>query len=500
MKENEMIQHYLNYEEKLSAYELALETISFDQATIAPRSGNAFRNEKSSFLQGEMFSILVDPINIKVMESILTIDELDPILKEQLKQRLRSIKDLRILPKDLYVDYNLIIANSQSAWEEAKNKNDYKLFEPHLLQVIDKTKIVLSYRDEPLSTYEKLLDDYELGMTIDKYDAFFQLIKEKIVPLIKEIQVRGRKIDNSPLMGYYPEKDQIQFMEVLKQYLGFDESSCYMGVSAHPFTAAFSCNDVRITINYDEHALTSSIFSIIHEYGHALYDLNVDEKFSGSILSTNMSMGMHESQSRLMENCLARTTSFWQPNYEALKKIFPSLLKDIDLDSFVDMVNVAEPTLIRTDADELTYSLHILIRYELEKAIFDENLDCSALDQLWADKYEEYLGIRPKNAAEGILQDIHWSAASFGYFPTYALGSAYASQFYHQLKKELDIDQILKDGEFFKINNWLKEKIHQYGSYLHSDDILKNVCNESFNPMYYIDYLTNKYRKLYQLD
>ncbi|MEG0744669.1 MAG: carboxypeptidase M32, partial [Erysipelotrichaceae bacterium] len=205
-----------------------------------------------------------------------------------------------------------------------------------------------------------------------------------------------------------------------------------------------------------------------------------------------MSLGIHESQSRMLENYIGRSYHFWAQNYPALQALFPEQLKHIDLDEFVKQVNISKPTLIRTDADELTYPIHILIRYEIEKALFNEDLSLDQLDQVWADKYEEYLGIRPSNASDGILQDMHWSEAIFGYFPTYALGTAFSAQFYQQMKKDLDIDDLLMNHRFDVIAKWLHDHIHKYGSFLRSDALLMKVTGESFNPQYYIDYLIEK--------
>jgi carboxypeptidase Taq len=272
-----------------------------------------------------------------------------------------------------------------------------------------------------------------------------------------------------------------------------------MGESEHPFTSDFSLHDVRITTKYLENSLTSSIFSIIHEYGHALYALHVDEKLEGLNVSKAMSSGMHESQSRLLENYIGKRYSFWVNNYPAVQNIFQEQLKDVSLDDFIKMINVTTPSLIRTEADELTYPLHIIIRYEIEKEMINDDVDFDHLNELWADKYEEYLGIRPQDDAEGILQDIHWVDGSFGYFPTYALGSAYSAQFMKAMEKDIDIDQELENNHFDVIENWLREHIHSLGALYNADEILEKVCHEPFNPNIYIDYLIQKYSSLYQL-
>ncbi|MEG0981594.1 MAG: carboxypeptidase M32 [Erysipelotrichaceae bacterium] len=498
MNTKERIQFYKEYEEKIGAYQMALETIGFDQATIAPKAGEEARNQASSILHGELFSLMTNKQAIEVMET-LEKENIDDVLAKSIQQRLRSIRDIRILPKDVYVDYQRTISTTQSMWEKAKKANDYKLYEPYLMKLIEKKKHILTYRKEPLTSYEKLLDDFEEGMSIKKYEAFFQEIKTKIIPFIKEIQTKGKAIDTSPLEVLFPIDQQAEFMKVLQAYMNYDKDSCYMGISMHPFTTKICDHDLRITTAYHDHALTSSIFSTIHEYGHALYSLQVDEKYAGSILMDNMSMGMQESQSRMLENCIGRSKGFWVNNYEPLQKCFPKQLKDISFDAFIQMINAAKPSLIRTEGDELTYPLHILIRYEMEKAIFNDSIDTSHLDQLWADKYEEYLGVRPSNDADGILQDIHWSVGEFGYFPTYALGSAFAAQFFKQMNQDIDVQQALASNNFKMISDWLKDNIHQHGSYLNANEILKKVTGQDFDPSIYTDYLINKFKTIYQL-
>ncbi|MEG0265090.1 MAG: carboxypeptidase M32 [Erysipelotrichaceae bacterium] len=498
MNKDEMIQFYKEYEEKLSAYQTALETIAFDQATIAPKAGEDARNQASAMLHGELFSHMTNEHAMKVMDD-LTKEDIEPILLKSIQQRLRSIRDIRILPKEVYVDYERTSSKTQSMWEKAKKANDYKLYEPYLIKLIEKKKNLLTYRKESLSDYEKLLDDFEEGMSIEKYEVFFQEIKTKLIPFIKEIQTKGKAIDTTPLEVLFPINKQTEFMKVLQSYMNYDSNYCYMGVSMHPFTTKLCDNDLRITTAYHEHALTSSIFSTIHEYGHALYSLQVDRKYAGSILMDNMSMGMQESQSRMLENCIGRTKAYWINNYKPLQNLFPEQLSNISFDDFIKMINASKPSLIRTEADELTYPLHILIRYEIEKAIFNDNINCEHLDELWADKYEEYLGVRPLNDAEGILQDIHWSVGEFGYFPTYALGSGFAAQFFKQMKQDIDVDDLLANNNFSAISEWLKENIHQYGSYLNANEILTKVTGHDFDPSIYTDYLINKYKEIYHI-
>ena len=269
--------------------------------------------------------------------------------------------------------------------------------------------------------------------------------------------------------------------------------------SEHPFTLNFDNKDVRITTHYYESDPLSAVFSTIHEGGHAIYEQNIKDEISKTILGEGTSMGVHESQSRMYENMFGRNLNFWIPVYPKLQEKFPEELGSISLEKFYRIVNDSKSSLIRIEADELTYPIHVLIRYELEKEIFETDVDVNELPKKWADKYEEYLGIRPETFREGVLQDVHWSGGSFGYFSSYALGSAYASQFYHAMCTEFDVEKELKSGSFERINTYLRENIHQYGKYKNPEELIMDTTKEKFNPNYYINYLREKYGKLYVL-
>ena len=492
----ELQKFYKEYKEKMFAYNFAFTGINFDQATIAPEDGNDFANRMSSVLQGEYFAHLTAPEHIEKLELLYDKTE-DSELKKELALDLRNLHQISKLPKEVYVDFELATAQAKRVWEKARENNDYESFKPHLLSNIEKQKNKLTYYDHKGSDYDYLLDQFERGMTTQKYDVFFEDIKEKLVPLIHRIKESGKEIDKSALEKDYDIDGQKRFLEQIKEALKIDPKKCYISESAHPFCALFSLNDVRFTTRYIPNNLPSAILSTIHEYGHGLYDLQLNPEYEFSSFATELGFAMHESQSRLLENYIGRNKSFWQGRYPKLQEIFPEQLGEVTLEHFMEMINVSEPSLIRVEADELTYPLHVLIRYELEKAIFDGSVDLEALDTLWADKYEEYLGIRPETHKDGILQDIHWSGGMFGYFPSYALGSAFAAQFYNQMKEDLDVDDLLLNDNFQEIAKWLKENIHQYGASKTFSELLVDVTGEDFNPNYYTDYLVEKYTKLY---
>ncbi|MBR0473540.1 MAG: carboxypeptidase M32 [Erysipelotrichaceae bacterium] len=481
---------------KISAYKLALSTVEFDAETIAPVKGDAYRNPRVSYLYGEMFSLQTAPEFIELLEELSTREDLSFEQARTIKWQLKDLEAIRYVPKNLYVEYSQLALESSQAWEKAKNNDDYKMFEPYLLRIIEMSKKLLEYRHSDAEGYNVYLGDYEPGMTIEKYDEFFDLIKKELVPLIKEISSK-EKIRNDFVYRNYPAEIQRKMMNKILEYMNFDLEAGLISETEHPFTNSISKGDNRITTHYYENNLLSSIFSVVHEAGHATYNYQVSDELAETYLFDNMSSGMHESQSRLMENYLARRSSFWDNLFPYMKELFPEQLNDVSQSDFIKAANATECSLIRTEADELTYPLHILIRYEIEKGIFDGTVDVNDLENIWNDKYEEYLGVRPQKASEGILQDVHWSGGSFGYFPTYALGSGYAAQFVRAMSRDINIDECMRNNEFIKIKEWLKEHIHKYGGLNTPLEQIKIATGEDFNPRYYIGYLKNKYSRLY---
>ena len=495
---NELYREYEELMFRISAYSLVVRTTFLDAQTTAPEKGADYRNQRLSFLQGELYSMMAEGRLPELLEELVKTEDLTDEQKRIVKWHLKDLNKERCIPKDVVVEQSLLLMEAEQAWEKAKKASDYQIFKPYLIRIIEMAKKVLSYRPDGDKGYDVLLDDYEPGMTIEKYDAFFGKVKENLVPLIHKIAA-GKQIDDAFIYDYYPIDKQAILMKKVMEYIDFDFDAGVLMQSEHPFTDFISKNDVRITTHYYDHNLLSSIFSVIHESGHANYNHQIRDDLSETYVFDNMSSGMHESQSRFYENYLGRNYHFWDSLFPQVKELFPQQLKDVDQKKFVDAVNKSIPSLIRTEADELTYPLHILIRYEIEKGIFDGTVDVEKLPEIWNQKYYDYLGVEVPDDAHGILQDVHWSNGSFGYFPTYALGSGYGAQFLAAMKKDIDVDKCLAEGKFTVIKDWLREKIHQYGGlYLPSEQI-EMATGEPFNPDYYIDYLVNKYSELYGL-
>lgn len=497
--EQKKLEKYKDWIFRISAYRMALAAVNFDQQTIAPVGGNAYRDARCAFLSGELFDIQTEPEILAIIKELKDDETADPDDRKAAQLYAKQADDLLCIPKDEYVAYQNLLNEAYGIWLEAKQKDDYSIFAPTLEKLIEVSKKIYGYRTSELSLYDRMLDDYEPGMTMEKYDAFFAKLKERLVPLIAKVNA-AKQVPCDFLFREYPVEGQKQFMDDLLKYLHFDPEWGYQNETEHPFTDWICENDCRITTKYLPHNVISAVLSTVHEAGHAYYEHDCDPKYDGMILSDGISSGMHESQSRLCENYLGRSCAFWEYNYPNLQKYFPEQLGDVDLDAFVDAINMSEPSLVRTEADELTYPMHILIRYEIEKGLFNGTISTDHLDEVWNDMYKKYLGVDVPNARDGILQDVHWSGGSFGYFPTYALGSAFAAQFVHAMRQEIDVDEALRSNHYDEIMHWLKEKIHRYGCRYNADEVMHMAAGEAFNVDYYLDYLEDKYTKLYHLD
>ncbi|MBK5253549.1 MAG: carboxypeptidase M32 [Peptostreptococcaceae bacterium] len=489
----ENIEKLNKLDSKLSAVFYTQSLLEWDAETIASIGGV----EERAIVAGKISEIYFNTfINTDVENLLEELNErkaeLDEITKAKVSIYKRKFDNIAKIPVKDYSDYQVLISKSYSAWEKAKNEEDFSIFAPFLEKIIIYQKKFIKLRGKSGHPYNTILDDFEPGITVEILDEFFDKLRDSIVPLVQKVCDKQSK-DIDFINQKFDIAKQAEFSEYIIPKLGFDNSRGMMTTSVHPFTLNLSRNDVRITTHFQENNITESIFTTIHETGHAMYEQNISEKYGLSALTTGVSMGIHESQSRLYENNLGRNINFWNFNLPILKHLYEKELKDVSIGKWYAAVNHVKRSLIRIEADEVTYPLHIMVRYEIEKKIFSEDIDVNELPSIWNDLYEEYLGIRPKNDAEGILQDVHWSGGDFGYFPSYALGSAYAAQFEKTMRKKMDIDKDLNNLEMDEIKEWLKENIHKYGSSKMPSEIIKDATGEKFNSDYYIEYLYNKY-------
>ena len=488
------------YMDKAMAIKTAMTLFEWDNETLAPKVAGELTSHVIGVLSGEYFQAVTCDEMRKLLKQCGEEGGLSQAEAANVRELSQELEQIECIPQDEYQDFARLTARATSVWAKAKQEQDFDAFAPTLKKVIDYHKKFAGYRKKNgKKLYDVMLDDYEKGFSMENLDEFFSLMKKELVPFLKQVVDDGKQIDDSFLTGDYSEEKQEKLGRFLAAYVGFDFDRGVMAVSAHPFTTNLHNKDVRITTHYTD-CMDSSLFSVIHEAGHGIYELGIRDDLTLTPAGQGASMGMHESQSRFFENIIGRNRAFWVPIYKKVQEMFPEQLGDVNLDRFVEAINKVTPGLIRTEADELSYSLHVLIRYEIEKMLIEENLDVEKLPEIWADKYEEYLGIRPENPAQGVLQDIHWSQGSFGYFPSYALGSAFGAQLYYHMKKTMDFEGLLEDGKVDVIREYLRENIHQYGKLKTSRQLLKDITGEDFNPEYYVRYLKEKYKKIYALD
>jgi carboxypeptidase Taq len=475
-----------------------VQLLSWDQETGMPSGAVAGRAEQLSLLEGMIHDRIAGKEMAELLETCKDApgDENGAALLRVLE---REHARAAFIPRRLVTEFAREVSKSQAAWVSARKKNDFAAFRPHLesLLALSREKAdAIGFEEE---RYDALLDEYEPWMKSSTVDRLFEEMSAFLVPLLKKISEAPR-IDDRVLYRDFPVEKQKLFSRQVAEKLGYDFERGNISESAHPFTIRPGDVDVRITTRYDASAFKTAIFGTIHETGHALYEQGVAASLAGTALGQGTSLGIHESQSRTWENMIGRSRPFWVHFYPELVKLFPENLGDFPLDQFVRAVNKVEPSLIRIEADEVSYGLHIILRYRLERRLISGDLFPSDLPEAWNEQSEALLGIRPGKDAEGVLQDVHWSMGAFGYFPTYALGNLYGAQFFNALQKELpNLDASLSSGQFKPLLELLTEKIYRHGSALTAEELVLGVTGEELSAKYFAHYLQEKYTELYGL-
>lgn len=492
---------YREYVKKIAAYNEALAVIFWDLRTGAPAKGVAQRSEVIGMLAAEVFQLSTSEEMGRFITLLSSTDGLSVTTKSMIEKSKEEYDRNKKIPAHEYKEFVILQSKSESAWMEAREKNDFSIYEPYLEQMVSYTRKFVDYWGYTDHPYNTLLDKYEPDMTVEILDRVFGELRERIVPLVQRIAQSKHKPDTSFLYTHFSKEAQEAFSLNILQQLGYDFEAGRLDETVHPFATGINRGDVRITTRYDENDFRGAVFGSIHECGHAIYEQNISEELTGTLLDTGTSMGIHESQSLFFENFIGRNIHFWEKQFPVLKEYASEQFANVSLEDFYRGINESKPSFIRVDADELTYSLHIMVRYELEKELFSGTLEVKDLPDAWNKKYQEYLGITPRNDTEGILQDIHWADGSFGYFPSYALGYMYAAQIKHTMNEELpNFDEYLQKGDITPIRTWLNTHIHQYGSTKKPLEILQATTGEGLNASYLISYLEEKYSRIYQLD
>ncbi len=499
-------QLYSEYQEilgKAADLNYAAAVLGWDQEVGMPAKGAEARGRQLSTLATEA-------------HKLLTCNRLGTVL-EDLSQHFESIGDkdsdeacnVRLsrldfeknkkLPAEFVEELSQLTSLSFNAWVAAREKNDYAVFAPFLDRMIALKRRQADLYGYDSHPYDALLNDYERGSTIASLDPFFTDIKTQLSALLNRINATNQ-VNDAPLHGTFAKEKQWDFSMLVLEKMGFDFAAGRQDYSEHPFTTSFSPGDVRITTRLDVKNMAALLWSSIHEGGHALYEQGLPEKFYGLPLSEAAGLAVHESQSRLWENCIGRGLSFWRHFYPILQQAYPDQFAETPLDAFYRACNRVSPSLIRTEADELSYHFHVMIRYELEKELIAGTLNAADLKQAWNDQYEHYLGISPVDDKTGILQDVHWSHGMFGYFPTYSMGSFLAVQLFEEARKQLKtLDGMVEAGNFSDMLNWLRVNVHQYGRRYTSAELCKRITGKEPNVAAFVKYATEKFSYIYNL-
>ncbi len=485
---------------KLSAFGHAMALIYYDGATTAPGGTAANRGQTLSILSRESYLLSTGETTVQLLEFLdAHKDELDVKQARIVEVAIKDIREMKKIPMEEYVAYQQLLVRAEDTWHTAKQTNDFALFCPYLEQIFATERRFALYCAPDMHPYNYCLNKYEEGLTMERCDQFFATLRARLVPLIAKIKA-APQLDDACIHGEFSEAEQEKFALELMKAMGIDMDHCGLGTTEHPFTTSLgSHHDVRITTNYDKENLASSMFSVIHEGGHALYDLNSDDSLAYTLLDGGVSMGIHESQSRFYENLLGRSRAFIDFIFPRMQACFPARLANYKAEDVYRAVNLVTPSLIRTEADEVTYALHVMVRYELEKQLMSGELEVKDLPEAWNRLYFEYLGIEVPDDTRGVLQDSHWSGGGIGYFPSYALGSAYGAQLLAKMKESVDVDACLAKGDFAPINAWNRERIWQHGCLYKPGELLERALGEPFDPSYFTDYLEKKYTELYGL-
>ena len=487
----------LSLQAKQSAFYHALGMISYDGSTTAPKGTAANRAQSMSILSEEVYKLTTGEETVALLEYLdANKAELSPKEQRMVYLLIKDIRRMRKIPMDEYIEYQKLMVEADDVWHTAKENSDFESFRPYLEKIFATQKRFAGYCAPEKHPYDYWLGEYEEGLDRAVCDRFFATLREKIVPLIKKLQAAPQLPDDC-IHGHFPLAQQEAFSDYLMEVMGIDRAHCGIGVTEHPFTTSLgSHHDVRITTNYDEANFADSMYSVIHEGGHALYDLGSADDLAYTVLDGGAGMSIHESQSRFYENLLGRDLRFIELIFPKMQEFFPAL-KEYTAEDLHKAVNRCQPSLIRVDADEVTYSLHIMVRYELEKMLMDDKIEVRDLPEHWNRLYKEYLGVDVPDDKRGVLQDTHWAGGMIGYFPSYALGSAYGAQLLAKMKETVDVDKCLAEGDFGPINAWNSEHIWKHGSMFESGELLRNALEGEFDPKYYTDYLEKKYCALY---
>ena len=480
----------------------ATSVLSWDQQTYMPEGGAEDRGDALATLSSLAHSRFTSDEVGKLLDELSSVaGQLNPDSDEArlIKVTRHNYEKNTRVPSEKVAEFARVTTVAQSIWARARAENNYSLFLPHLKKIVELRREYAALFAPYDHIYDPLLDDYEPGLKTADVQGIFSALRPQQVALIQAIQSRPQ-INDGFMHKHYDEEKQWHFgVDVITRF-GYDWKHGRQDRSAHPFTISFSARDVRITTRFDPENAGSALFSTMHECGHALYEQGINPAYRRTPLTGGASMAIHESQSRLWENLVGRSLPFWKYFYPKFKQTFPAVLGNVDLMDFYKGINKVEASFIRTQADEATYNMHIMLRLELEIALMEGSLDVKDLPEAWNARMHDYLGITPPNNKVGVLQDVHWSGGMIGYFPTYALGNLVSVQLWECIRRDIpDLDGQLEHGEFSTLLAWLRQNVHVFGSKYEPQELVQKITGSKIDPQPYVRYLQSKYGEIYQL-
>jgi carboxypeptidase Taq len=481
----------------------ALSVLNWDKDVFMPPKGSGPRAAMLGYLAGEVHDKVVSKEFrdlLRDAKGAADANELPPGERAIVREVWRDVSREEKLPVEFVKELTLVTSEAYHIWMDARKKSDFKLFEPHLAKIV-----ALKRREAELvgfkqSPYDALLDTFEPYATTEEITAALGDLKKFLAPFLVRIKNSKAKVSRKTLAGDFDVEKQKAFCARAAKQIGYDFDAGRLDVSAHPFSTSFHPRDSRITTRYSHSEFMQSISGVIHETGHALYEQGLPAAHFGTPLAEAVSLGIHESQSRLWENLVGKSRAFWTYFYPLLQDEFPVPLRNLSLDNFYRAINTVEPSFIRVEADEVTYNLHVILRFEIEKELIEGNIAVGELPGIWNSKMKELFGLDVPDDSLGVLQDVHWSGGMIGYFPTYSLGNLYSAQFFATAGRDIPtLDDEMARGEFGKLLQWLREKIHVHGKFYSAQELAKNATGEKLNSKYFAEYISKKYGEIYEL-
>ncbi|WP_316568713.1 carboxypeptidase M32 [Neobacillus sp. YIM B06451] len=501
MDRQKAIEDFKALDEKITHFQSISGLADWDQKVMAPKKGRAQFAKSIGTLRTEAFKLSVSEEMGRLLEELTSESaELDEVTAAQVRERKEQYDRSKRIPAEDFKAFAILTAQANDAWEHAREHNDFGHFAPYLEKIVAFRRKFAELFGYENHRYDAMLNEFEPGLTVAKLDPLFARLRDTSVALLERIKKSPNQTNSEIFSQKYNVEKQKEFNRFILPIIGFDMEAGRLDETVHPFAQSITIGDVRLTTRYLEDNVRSALFGTIHEAGHGIYEQNIDPKFEGTVLASGTSFGIHESQSRFLENMVGRSRAFWSYFYPRMVEFFPEQLGAVSEEDFYRAVNTVEPSFIRIEADELTYNLHIMVRYEIEKALMAGEIEVHELPSIWNRKMEEYLGITPETDREGVLQDVHWSFGGIGYFPSYSLGNLYAAQILNTIRKEMpDYEAAIAKGDFAPIVGWLKEKIHQHGSLYRPNELIVRVTGEELNADYLTEYLEAKYSEVYKL-